>query len=184
VSEAYLASHQRLEGAAKLLGANPVELQAVLNLATLDDDELAIMSKSPPPKTTWLSLADASRPAIEQAISALGRMSTGDSPFQTVQEAIGRVDGPAEQDRVASLPSATISHMAKKSTQYNLLGDTGQKAMADFARRKRVGNALTGAQVGYMTRLLGKLVDGGAVRRDSPDGDQDHCDAVLDALGR
>jgi hypothetical protein len=183
VAGAYLASHQRLEGAAKLLGTTPVELQAVLNLATLDDEELAILSESPPPKTTWLSLALSSRGAIEAALVALREMPQGASPYHTVHAAIATVDGPGEHERIAALPGSTIVHMAEKAKQYNLLGEGGQKALADIGKRKRTGSALTAPQVGYLSRLLRQLSDGGAVRRDSPDGDQSDCDAVLDALG-
>ena len=183
VSDSYLASHQRLEGAAKLLGTTPVELQAVLNLATLDDEDLALLGDPIPPKTTWLALATASRPAIETALAALHRMPHGASPSRTVDEAIQEIDGPDQADRIAGLSGATIVHMAKKAKQYGLLGDRGTKALEDLGSQKRTGRALTGAQVGYLTRLLAKLADGGAIRRDSPDGDQQHCDSVLDALG-
>jgi len=50
--------------------------------------------------------------------------------------------------------------------------------------QKKNGRPLTPLQVAYAHSLLEQLADTKVVRRESPDGDQAACDAVLDALGR
>jgi hypothetical protein len=182
VSEAYIASRLRLEGAAKLLDTTPAELQAVLNLATLDEEELRLIGENPPPKTTWLTFALASREGIEAAIAALGAMPVGASPFHTVRDAIHGVEGPTVLERVAALTGPDILHMWSKAKQYGLLSPKSQKALESMGKQKRTGRPLTPRQTAYLYDLLRQLADGGAVRRDSPDGDQDVCDAVLDAI--
>jgi hypothetical protein len=182
VSRAYFSSRLRLEGASKLLGTTPAELQAVLMLATLDDADLAKLASAPPPKTTWLSLAGAKTLGIEAALEALQHLPSGESPFHAVEDAITRVEGPTALYRVGQLPGATLARMASKAKQYGLLRPQDRQALVSFGIMKQTGKPLSPRQMAYAFNLLTKLLDGGAIKRDSPDADQADCDAVLDAL--
>jgi hypothetical protein len=184
VSDAYFASMLRLEAAARLVRTTPAELQAVLNLASIEDNDLEKIARARPPKTTWLTLATASPAAIDAALRALAEMDPHASPYHTVQNAVGSIEGPGVQDRVAALSGATIVHMGKKATQYNVLSPNQRKALLDIGKRKRTGTSLTPPQVAYLTSLLQQLREAGAIKPDSPDGDQQECDAVLAALAQ
>jgi hypothetical protein len=183
VSRAFFASRLRLEGAAKLLGTTPAELQAVLSLATLEDDDLALFTGPPPPRTTWLTFAHSTTDGIEAGLEALRTLPAGESPFHAVEDAVRAVEGPGVLQRVAELSGTTFVHMGEKAKQYNQLGTKGPGALQSMGRQKRTGKPLTPRQVAYAYNLLEELADRGAVRRDSPDDDQADCDAVLDALG-
>ena len=90
VSVAYFASGMRLEGASKLLETTPAELQGALSLATLDDDDLAVLAGVRPPKTTWLSFAMATSAGVRAGADALRGLNDGESPFHAVEVDQGR----------------------------------------------------------------------------------------------
>ena len=48
---------------------------------------------------------------------------------------------------------------------------------------QKTGKLLTPKQLGYMQDMLENLVKRGVIKRNSPDGDQEMCDEILDALG-
>jgi hypothetical protein len=181
-ADAYFASMYSLEAAALAVRSTVAEFQAVLNLSLLEDDDLNRIASARPPKTTWLSLAQASSTSLTAALEALERRGSDESPFYVVRQALSEIEGPTVQEKVAALSGKTVEQMAAKAVQYKLLATKQQQAIANFAALKRRGTPLTPAQVAYLGNLLEQLVAGGAVRPDSPDNDQDHCDAVLAAL--
>jgi hypothetical protein len=183
VSKTYYEIRLNLEGAARLLATNVAELQAVLNLATMDDADLELLSSAVPPKTTWFVFAGASSEGVQAGLDALKALGDDASPFQVVYEAVRSVSGPDVSDRVAALPGAVLGHMARKAKQYDLLSPRSRKFLVDIARRKGSGTPLSPRQVAYSVNVLTELVEHGAVSRPSPDDDQEHCNAVLDALG-
>ena len=56
VSESYFRAGIGLNFAARLLNIRPAELQAALNLAILDEDDLSLLVDLDPPNTTWFGL--------------------------------------------------------------------------------------------------------------------------------
>lgn len=182
VSRSYLSSRLTLEAASRLAGARPAELAAVLELATLEDDELELLDEDVPPSTTWFALAGASSEGLRAALAALREDDTA-SPTRAVRSAIHAVEGPAAVERVVGLDPAIFGHLARKAKQYDLLRPRDRSALVSFSRQLRSGRTLTQRQAAYALSLVQQLVDGGAIRRRSPDEDQDVCDAVLDALG-
>ena len=183
VSQTFMDCRIRGEAAARLVGTTIAELEAVLHLATMEDEDLQRIAERVPPKTTWFTLAGVSGEAVTAALDALAELSTGESPSAAVRAAVEEAD-PSTHSKVASLSGGVFGHMAKKAKQYDLLTARGRSMLASAKTRKNSGNQLTLKQVAYVQDLLNQLVDGGAVKRKSPDGDQVLCDMVLDALDR
>ena len=183
VSEFYFRSGIGLKLASQILDVQPAELQAALNLATLEEEELALLAALNPPKTTWFTLAAASPDEIRQALDALISADEGESPFSIVEAAIREIKGPTTMERIAALSPEAFEHAAKKATGYKLLNDKHIKALGGWKARVRSGRSLTPPMMAYAAGLLLELNVQGAIVRDSKDGDQEICDEILDALG-
>lgn len=183
VSDNFFRSGLTLKMAANFLNTQPAELQAVVNLAALEEENLALLAELKPPNTTWFSLASASTEGLKAAIRALAEAKVADSPFLLVDGAIRSVEGPNVFERIAGLRSEIFGHAAKKAQAYSLLNEKGIKALKGWQSRVRSGKTLTPAQMAYADGLLRELVEAGAITRNSKDRDQELCDEVLDALG-
>lgn len=183
VSDNFFRSGLTLKMAANFLNTQPAELQAVINLAALEEENLALLAELKPPNTTWFSLASASTEGLKAAIRALAEAKVADSPFLLVDGAIRSVEGPNVFERIAGLRSEIFGHAAKKAQAYSLLNEKGIKALKGWQSRVRSGKTLTPAQMAYADGLLRELVEAGAITRNSKDRDQDLCDEILDALG-
>ena len=186
VSDTFANSQGSLIFTARLLKAHPAELFAVLNLATLDDELLQAISLVNPPVTTWLSLSKADEKGIQAALKALiDSESEKDkrSPCQIVDDAIEGVGGGGPITKISKLTGATIVHAAKKAVDYGALNDKSRLALKRFGAMQKTGKLLTPKQLGYMQDMLENLVKRGVIKRNSPDGDQEMCDEILDALG-
>lgn len=182
VSDSYFRAGLGLKFSANLLGVRPAELQAALNLGDLDEEDLALLARLRPPRTTWFSLAAAPSEALEAAISALEETDSGQSPFAVVEAAIKTISGPSSLERVAALSSEAFGHAAMKAEAYGQLSTKSRQALKGFQTSKRTGKALTSKQTAYAKSLLVQLADGGVIRRNSADGDQAICDEILDAI--
>jgi hypothetical protein len=184
VSKSFFGSHLRLEGAARWVKTTPAEMAAVLQLATMDDDALELLSVKVPPKTTWFAFADTGLEGVRAGLEVLQKIPKGVSSYKLVADAITRVAGPGPSDRIAKLPGGVLVQMGNKAEQYGALGKKGFSALKSMGIQKKNGRTLTPRQVAFVHSLLEQLVDAGIVRRNSQDGDQSACDAVLDALAR
>ena len=71
VSRFAMKSRLSLEGAARICDAAPAEIQALLDLATLDDDDLELGLQANPPVTTWFLFAGADSEWIRAGVEAL-----------------------------------------------------------------------------------------------------------------
>jgi len=182
VSESYFRAGIGLNFAARLLNIRPAELQAALNLAILDEDDLSLLVDLDPPNTTWFGLASASTEALQAAILALRNASGDKSPASLVDEAIKTISGPSSLERISALSSEAFGHAAKKAQAYDLLPEKSRKALKNWQSNIRTGRGLTPSQAAYAKSLLQQLCDGGAIVRNSADGDQEICDQILDAL--
>jgi hypothetical protein len=182
LSEAFSSAGINLRIGAVALNVRPAELQAALNLASLDDESLQLLAGQNPPPTTWFSLASASTGAIRAALEALASTQSKHAPSSVVEAAIRNIAGPSVTEKVAGLPSEAFGHAAKKAEAFQLLTEKSRKALGGFQRTKRSSGSLSGAQVAYARDLLQQLVDGGAITRNSKDGDKEICDQILDAL--
>jgi len=183
VSEFYFRSGIGIKIASQILGVQPAELQAALNLATLDEEELALLATLNPPKTTWFTLAAASPEEIRQALEALKTAQQGQSPFSLVEAAIREIHGPSSMEKIAGLSAEAFGHAAKKATVYKLLNEKHIKALKSWQTRVRTGRPLTPPQMTYAEGLLRELFEQGAIVRKSKDGDEEICNQILDALG-
>lgn len=184
VSRAFYESEFGIEHAAKLLDTTPGELGAVLSLATLEDEGLELFEDDVPPKTTWYAFADASVEEIEAGMEALEAKSEDEGAHAVVKRAIREERGPTPEQRVAELPGDVFFHMATKAKQYELLSGKSRKFLFDIGKVRAGGNDLSPKQAEYARDVLDEMAEKGAIKRDSPDDDQEKCDKVLDALGR
>jgi hypothetical protein len=185
VSRGYYEAHLTLERAARLVRSTPAEVEAALKLATLEED-LGLLGTRMPPMTTWFLLAEATHDGLVAAVKALEEWEQQrppkDPPSRVVIEARLEAEGPSTDARVATLDAKVFSHLAGKARQYELLSPKARKFLVDVSKRRRGGQPLTPRQTAWATSLLRELIDGGAVRPDSPDGDQPTCDAVLEVM--
>ena len=182
VSNAFATSGMTLKIGAIALDIQPAELQAALNLASLDEDDLVLLAGANPPPTTWFSLASASTDAIKAALEALKGPGGKHAPYSVVEAAIRNISGPSVLEKVGALPSETFGHAAKKAEAFQLLTERSRNALKGFQRTKHSAGSLSLAQVAFAKDLLQQLVDGGAISRDSKDGDVEVCNQILDAL--
>lgn len=182
VSNAYFESGLGLKFAANLLEVRPAELQAALNLAALEEEDLLALAQVRLPKTTWFSVASATSEAIGSAIDALRHSSVSDSPFFTVERAIREISGPNSLERVMTLKSDCFTHAAKKATAYGLLSARSRTALKNWGSAVRSGKPLTLRQAAYAKDLFKQLAEGGAIKRNSPDQDREICEEILDAI--
>lgn len=182
ISSAFAATGMTLKIGAIALDVQPAELQAALNLASIDEEDLALLAGANPPPTTWFSLASASTDAIKAALEALKGPGGKHAPYSVVEAAIRNISGPSVLEKVGALPSETFGYAAKKAEAFQLLTEKSRNALKGFQRTKRSSGSLSLAQVAFAKDLLQQLVDGGAISRDSKDGDVEVCNQILDAL--
>jgi hypothetical protein len=183
-SKAYFETRLDIESAAGWVKTSPAEIAAILRLAEMPDDDLAMLVKDVPPKTTWFALAEASSDGIRAGLDALQMKKSKRTAFARVIHAIRKVIGPSTSDKVGQLSGDVLIKMSKKAEKYNALSKKNRSALMNMGFAKKNYGVLTPPQVAYVTSLLTELVDKNVVRRDSPDGDVRECKAVLEALGR
>jgi hypothetical protein len=183
VSRLAMKSRLSLDGAARLCGTSPAHVQALLELATLDDEDLQLVSDVDPPITTWLLFAGTDSECIRAGVAALKATPRDQPVLQTVYTAMRETSGPDLDERIAAIPGETLGRLAHKAKEYGKLSPSARKFLVDVSKRKRVGSSLTERQLKWLKDVLFELVETGVVRRDSPDKDQQDCDSIMDALG-
>lgn len=184
VARAYFETRLDIESAAGWVKASPAEVAAILRLAEMSDEDLAMLAKDVPPKTTWFALAEASSDGVRAGLDALQTKRSKRTAFARVMHAIRKVVGPSTSDKVGRLSGEILIKMSKKAEKYNALSKKGRGALMSLGINKNNYGGLTPKQIAFATNLLNELADANVIRRDSPDGDVRECKAVLDALGR
>lgn len=184
VSSEVMQSGLGVVRSARLIDAQPAEVLAVLKLATLESNELAEFSNRVPPRTTWLTLAEATHEEIIECLDALSKRPKGSSPSKVLGEHILVNNDSNAWEQVLEIPASTLQHMYDKSILYGSLGPRPSGALKNFARRKKNGQPFSLPQAQYLKDILNQLADTGAISRTSRDNDQLLCNQVLDALGR
>jgi hypothetical protein len=138
------------------------------------------MSLRPRPGSPWRAHPSE---GLRAALTAL-REGGGTSPTQC--RALShrdrrRAQPPSSGSPTSNPPSSTTSRRRRSST--TCCSHVDRSALVSFGRTIRSGRPLTQRQAAYALSLVQQLIDGGAVRRHSPDEDQEVCDVVLDAVG-
>jgi hypothetical protein len=183
VSSLHMRSRMTLEGTARMTDATPAQIQALLELATLDDDDLERVSQVNPPATTWFLFADAESDAIQAGLTSLAVSSEEqDALVVRVYDAMKAVTGPTQDERIAAISGKTFGHLAHKAKEYDVLSKKSRVFLVSLAKRKQAGQPLTEKQLPWLKSILLELVERGVVCRNSADGDQEACDEVMDAL--
>ena len=173
-----------LASTAEYIKATPAELDAILSLGGLSEEILERLSKINPPETTWELFANASESEINQALDALEQKTVDDSNLsEFVFRHMSEVAGPTINQRVGMLTSSDIKKIRVKGEDFKALSEKEIKFLKSIAV-KRYSTELTDAQLEWFKDILIKLVEKGAIKRDSIDGDAELCNRVLDALGK
>lgn len=178
-SDALETSGLTPEHAAAAMGCSTAEVEAATQLALLGESELMLLAKSPPPSTTWFLLAGMSAEKVSQALAALEKRPPGTAPSLVVRGITGHAAEDARLVRVAVLPADAFYHLAKKAKQYDVLYDKARKALYDFGKRRRSNKALTDKQALWAESMIREMIEKGAIRPDSPDGDGEYCNELL-----
>lgn len=191
VSTLYYSAGLDLGTTAAYIRATPSELDALLTLGNLDDELLDAISKANPSMTTWTFLGNATDEEVMRALGALrerdsrnasGAMAEGAG--ECVYQSMVEIAAPTIEMKVANLSSEVITRAEKKSEEYGVLDDWKRKFLKSVAAQKKRGKTLSYKQADKLTEILRELVESDVVKRDSLDGDQSVCDAILDALER
>lgn len=184
VADSFNESGLNLEAASRLLDTNPAELEAVRQLALLDEEELAAIGPEAPPRTAWFALAGMDAGKIKRALKALESKKPAQTPSSVVNSFNESSKIAPRLENVAQLPSVVFKTLAGKAKRYALLSDKARKALFDFGRRRDKEMPLSDKQAAWAESLLEELIAGGAIKRNSPDDDADICNQVLDLLGK
>ncbi len=192
ISSEFSANGLDLAGTAAYIHATPSELNALLALGDLDDAYIDRISELNPPRTTWTMLATARDEELDGALEAMKRnreANPQDRVKTTFSEYIYTtmmdVSGPTVEQKVANLSGDVILHALKKGEDFKILiAPKEPNFLKSIASRKKRGKVLSEKQVKWLLDILERLVDGGAIVRESIDGDQEICDQILDALDR
>ena len=173
-----------LASTAEYIKATPAELDAILSLGGLSEEILERLSKINPPETTWELFANASENEINQALDALEQKTVDDSHLsEFVFRHMSEVAGPTVNQRVGMLTSSDIKRVRVKGEDFKALSEKEIKFLKSIAV-KRYSTELSDAQLEWFKDILIKLVEKGAIKRDSIDGDADLCNRIMDALGK
>ncbi len=173
-----------LASTAEYIKATPAELDAILSLGGLSEEILERLSKINPPETTWELFANASEDEINQALDALEQKTVDDSHLsEFVFRHMSEVAGPTVNQRVGMLTSSDIRKARIKGEEFKVLSQKEITFMKRIASQ-RYSKELTDPQIEWFKDILIRLVEKGAIKRDSIDGDVEFCDRVMDALGK
>ena len=169
--------------AAEALASTVAELEAVLRLALLDDEALELVSEYNPSITTWLLLSELPSEDIPSVLEAAEEIVTAESDFQRMAQANRRVTGAAPVSAVQNLGPELFEIARRKAEAYQLWPDRRHyNALTSFANRRRSGRPLTSRQTAYARGLLREMVEAGVVHVPSPDGDDELCQKIIQAV--
>lgn len=184
VEGAYNESGLDVLDAAESIGATAAELEAVIRLSLLDDPTLGLISNQNPPMTTWLLLSELASDDIPKVLEALGSVEEAQSDYQRMEKAVREVTGRAAESAVQTLDPALFDFASRKAQAYSVWPPDRKhyRALRNFASRRRSGRPLTSRQTAYAKGLLVEIIDSGAIRVPSPDGDDDQCESVIKAV--
>lgn len=183
-SELYFRNGLELRQAARIIGVRPAEVQAALNLATLEVESLHVLAGLKPAKTTWFLLAAADNEALIAAASALTTMSPNEPrPSVIVYGVIREVEGPTTLDKVSGLSSSAFTYAYKAAEAYGILTENSRKALKNFASMKKTGRIMTAKQSAYAQDLLRQLVVAGVIGKSDDSSHAQDVEAIISALG-
>jgi hypothetical protein len=190
VSDAFFNNQLSIEQSSRYLNdsskrkCSPLELVGILHLTGLEEESRNFLAERLPHISTWIILSMVDDISIlKEAIEAIENRGPDESSFYVARETLKKHISEDPIDRLAAISGTVITHMAKKAKNYALLNKQTINAMKTWGRLKRSGRQLTIKQLIWLQDILTEMWERGAISRKSQDGDQDFCDAVLNALG-
>lgn len=185
VSEAVEASGLDNLDAAEAAGVTVAELDAVTRLALFDDATLEAVSLAEPNITTWFLLTELKTEDVIAVLAKAAGITDAPSEYQRLVRARTDLDGRPSVNTIQNVDPEALEFALSKARAYSVWDQRSRnyKALDDFAKRRRSGRTLTPAQTAYAEGLLKELMDAGAVRVPSPDGDDQLCERVIQLVG-
>lgn len=184
VEEAFSESGLDVLDAAEAIGSTAAELEAVIRLSLLDDPTLEQVSRKNPPMTTWLLLSELASAEVLQVLEAEEGGDEAESAYQRMARAVRTVTGTSSESAIRTLDPRLFDFALVKAQAYSVWSPDRKHfgALRSFASRRRSGRPLTSRQSAYAQGLLSELIESGAIRVPSPDGDDELCEAVIRAV--
>lgn len=185
LSEAFYTGSYDVAKVAEYIGATTTELTTLLDLGGRDDDVIAALSQTNPPIAAAMIMADAPDEDILTALSKYSNESqkeSGMTPGEYVYRTLVEVMGPTVEANVSNLSASVITGAYEKAKGYQKTNKFIDKFLPSIARQKKMGKTLTERQISKLKEILAVLCEEGVFTRNSLDGDQELCDAILNAL--
>ncbi|MGI6033593.1 MAG: hypothetical protein ACOX69_09275 [Coriobacteriales bacterium] len=190
ISDEFYGNGLDLSGTSAYIGATPTELDSLLIISEIDEELLKRISDAKPPRTSWMMIANASDKEIDAAIDELSNAAHDESSNskssmeERVYSAMIHVAGIPPEQAIASAPSKTLYAIASRAKEYKAVPEKEIKFLNSVAARRKVGKTLTEKQARWLVDILNRMADAEIIKRNGIDADQEHCDYVLDVLGR
>lgn len=168
---AELASVFTLERAARNVGTNPAEIEAVMRLSFLEDEDLKLLSENPPPLTTWFLLARMTSDEIKEAIEAIKNCPPGQPPSSVIRLK-KEFDAPAQRlDAIRNLPGDIYKTLSARAKAFGVLNDTSRRALYSFGTRRAKGQELSDKQAIWADSMIKEMVSNGVLKVGADDPD-------------
>lgn len=177
-----LASLVSPEKAAKIVGTNPAEIEAVIRLAILSDEELGLLAKSPPPITTWFLLARMSFDEIKEALVAISNCPPGTPPSSVLKFNLEHIKSAKRTDSIKRLDANTFKVLSKLAKEFGVLNDKSRNALYSFGTRREKGQELTDAQAQWAISMFEDLIAGGVLKVDKQNHDAEMFIYLIELL--
>lgn len=172
-----------LNDAALITGATPAEVAAVLRLGSLDDESLSLLSKNPPPISTWLELGESPPELIRRGMKALDGRTRTEPAGRVLSQALGQTDGAARIARIRNLSGESLLAISRRAEGVDALRDRDRGFLAQVGRQFRRGQrTLSPPQVAYLVGVLETLEQVGTLTAHAGDPDFGACQEVRRAL--
>lgn len=189
IADAVAQSGLGIRRFARAIDVQPAELLAVMRLATMEEEDLKLLSSKIPPRTVWLSLADAESEELRACLAALASRPAGSSPFRTVNEVLGGDQQEKKLDAVSRISHETLTHfLTLNENDWRVLAPKVATAFKKFAKTQKSiqtgksARPLTIPQLQYLCNILQQLADANVITDDANRTDHDMCREVLSAL--
>lgn len=165
ISKSVTSNALGISRSAKLADVTSAEMYAIMKLATLPEETLALLSEHIPPKTTWLLLASASDQEIISSLKALEELRPGQSPYEAVKAQLKSRAPEETWIDATKLPFEAIKLAAQLAEDYSALTARQRTALKNFSTKVKRGEEFTTPQAKFLADLLKTLVDQKVVKK-------------------
>jgi len=158
------AGDSTIEKAARLIGINPAEVEAVRRLSILSDQELSLVSEYRPPKTTWFQLASLEFEDLKGALEAIKKCPAGVPPSSVLDTHADIFKSKSIEQKVSALEPEVFFFLAKRAKTYGVLNDKERKVLTGFGSRRSQGKRLSDKQAEWALSMIRDMHARGALK--------------------